>query len=152
MNDNKINATLLFGMMGYIIIRRRKRTRNRTKWAKTWLLRKELHHMPLIRQLQEDDPDDFKNYLRMDEATFKYLLDLVKNKLTKKDTVMRRAIPPEERLIATLRYLASGRYYNCLRFSAGIAEQTLGYIIPETCRVLYEILAPEYLKVRKEIS
>ncbi|KAJ8941999.1 hypothetical protein NQ314_010226 [Rhamnusium bicolor] len=80
MKDNKINATLLVGMMGYIIIRRR-RTRNRAKWAKTWLLRKELHHMPLVRQLQEDDPDDFKNYLRMDEATFKYFLDLVKKQI-----------------------------------------------------------------------
>lgn len=62
---------------------------------------------------------------------------------------MRKAIPPEERLIATLRYLASGRYFNGLRFSVEISEQALGYIIPETCKVLYEVLRKEYMKVSK---
>ncbi|KAJ8933855.1 hypothetical protein NQ318_004686 [Aromia moschata] len=131
--------------MGYTIIKRLRRSKSRTKWFKTWLLRKDLHHMQLLKVIQ-DDPDDFKNYLRMNENTFNYLLFLVKGALTKQDTVMTKAIPPEERLIATLRYLATGRYYNCLRFSAGISEQALGYIIPETCRVLYEVLRKEYMK------
>lgn len=143
------NLSILISLVGYATVKRLKRCKYRGKWVKTWLMRKDLHHMNLLKVLQEDDPDDFKNYLRMDANTFNYLLSLVKNALTKQDTVMRTAIPPEERLIATLRYLASGRYFNCLRFSVGISEQALGYIIPETCRVLYEVLRKEYMKVSK---
>jgi hypothetical protein len=64
---------------------------------------------------------------------------------------MRQAIPPEERLIATLRFLATGRSYEDLKFSTGIAAQTLGYIIPETCKVIFDVLKKEYLKVKKNI-
>lgn len=49
---------------------------------------------------------------------------------------MRESISPEERLIATLRYLATGQSYESLKFSTGIAPQTLGYIIPETCMAI----------------
>lgn len=60
---------------------------------------------------------------------------------------MRESIPAEERLIVTLRYLATGRSYEDLKFSCGIAAQTLGYIIPETCKIIYEVLKYKYMKV-----
>lgn len=60
---------------------------------------------------------------------------------------MRESIPPEERLIATLRFLATGRCYEDLKFSTAISAQALGYIIPETCMVLFEVLRADYLKV-----
>jgi hypothetical protein len=63
------------------------------------------------------------------------------------DTVMRQAIPAEQRLIATLKFLATGRCYEDLKFTTGIAAQTLGFIIPETCRVIYEVLKDKYMKV-----
>lgn len=80
--------------------------------------------------------------------TFIFYLDLLKPRITKQDTVMRQAIPAEERLIATLRFLATGRSYEDLKFSTGIAAQTLGYIIPKTCRVIYEVLKDTYMKVK----
>lgn len=58
---------------------------------------------------------------------------------------MRQAIPSEERLIATLRFLATGRSYEDLKFSTGIAAQTLGYIIPETCKAIFDVLKKDYL-------
>ncbi|KAL4126197.1 hypothetical protein QTP88_010423 [Uroleucon formosanum] len=54
----------------------------------------------------------------------------------------------EERFIATLRFLATGRSYEDLKFSTGIAAQTLGSIIPETCKAIYEILQDTYMKVK----
>lgn len=60
---------------------------------------------------------------------------------------MRISIPPEERLIETLRFLATGRSYEDLKFSTGISAQALGYIIPETCKIIYETLKEKYLKV-----
>lgn len=59
---------------------------------------------------------------------------------------MRESISPEERLIATLRYLATGQSYESLKFSTGIAAQTLGYIIPETCMAICRNLK-KYIQV-----
>ncbi|KAJ8969202.1 hypothetical protein NQ314_001873 [Rhamnusium bicolor] len=63
-------------------------------------------------------------------------MSLLFQDLKKQDTVMRESIPPEERLIATLRYLATGQSYESLKFSTGVAPQTLGYIISETCMAI----------------
>lgn len=46
---------------------------------------------------------------------------LVSPHIIKKDAVMCQAISPDERLIATLRFLATGQYYESLKFSTGIA-------------------------------
>lgn len=82
------------------------------------------------------------------------LLSLVRKALTKEDTPMRmrEAITPEERLTATLRFLATGRSYEDLKCSVGIIAQALGYIA-ETCSVIFNTLKRDYyMKVRKYIS
>lgn len=53
---------------------------------------------------------------------------------------MREAVSAEERLIATLRYLAVGNSYEDLKFTTAISPQLLGRIIPETCTAIYFIL------------
>ena len=105
--------------------------------------------MMLLKELKENNPEDYRNYLRMTDEAFTYLLSLVSTKITKEDTVMRQAISAEERLISTLRFLATGRSLEDLKFSTGISSQALGKIIPETCQAIYESLRYEYLKVSK---
>ncbi|KAJ8890593.1 hypothetical protein PR048_010102 [Dryococelus australis] len=51
-----------------------------------------------------------------------------------------KAITPNERLMATLRYLATGRTLEDLKFSCRIAPQTLGKIIPDTCEAIFKAL------------
>ncbi|XP_026481681.1 uncharacterized protein LOC113388523 [Ctenocephalides felis] len=82
----------------------------------------------------------------MSADVFDKLLKLVGPYIQKQNTQMRDSIPAEERLIVTLRFLATGRSYECLKFSSGISPQSLGRIIPETCRVIYEVLQKEYMK------
>jgi hypothetical protein len=48
----------------------------------------------------------------------------------------------------TLQFLATGRSYEDLKFSAAISPQALGVIIPETRAAIYEVLKKDYLKVR----
>jgi hypothetical protein len=67
----------------------------------------------LLPDLLLHDPAKFKNYIRMDLSTFDELFDLVKDKITKKDTTFRKAIPAKEKLIATLRILATGLFITC---------------------------------------
>ncbi|XP_018107432.2 putative nuclease HARBI1 [Xenopus laevis] len=108
--------------------------------------REQYSHMGLLKELRERNPDDFKNYLRMSDSSFNTLLQAVAPRISKQDTCMRQAIPAEQRLIATLRYLATGRSFEDLKFSAGISAQALGRIIPETCNAIVEALNAEYLK------
>jgi len=60
--------------------------------------------------------------------------------LKKKDTVMREAIPPRDRLSITLRYLATGNSFQDLSYSARIALNTLSKLVPETLKAIIKIL------------
>ncbi|XP_063788617.1 uncharacterized protein LOC134944002 [Pseudophryne corroboree] len=83
----------------------------------------------------------------MDEEMFQELLRLVTPLIQKQDTNMRQAISVQDRLLATLRYVATGRSLQDLKFSTLISPQALGLIIPETCKALYTVLKKDYFKV-----
>lgn len=93
--------------------------------------------MTLLDELAISEPQDFKNYLRMNEEIFEELLNHVSRYIGRQDSHLRDSIPARERLVATLQFLASGRSYENLKFSCAISPQALGIIIPETCGVLY---------------
>lgn len=75
---------------------------------------KKYNAMKFLRELNTNEPDDFKNYLSMDLATFDPYIQ-------KQDTIMKNNIPPEEWLIETLRFLVTGRSYESLKFSTEIS-------------------------------
>lgn len=125
----------------------RRRSTTRSMWSRKWLLKRQrFSHIRLLHELR-DDPNDWRNYLRMDIDTYSYLLELVTPHITKQDTCMRTAISPHERLTATLRFLATGRSYKDLEFTTIISKQSLSEIIPETCKAIYMVLKNEHLKV-----
>ncbi|CAI6373664.1 unnamed protein product [Macrosiphum euphorbiae] len=119
------------------------------KWSENWLLkRQQFSHVNLISELS-GEPDDFRNYLRMDEETYSLLLSLVSDTIQKQNTVMRNFISPHERLTATLRFLATGRSCTDLQYSTIISKPALSKIIPETCDAIYSALKDTYLKFPK---
>ena len=130
-----------------LLVKRKRNKRSRSKWCKKWLLKRKTHsHINLMKDLRED-PDDWRNYLRMDENAYNELLRLVTPIIQRQNTVMRECISPHERLSCTLRFLATGRSYRDLRFTAAISQQALSVIIPDTCRAIYMVLHKEYMKV-----
>ncbi|KAF2885217.1 hypothetical protein ILUMI_20936, partial [Ignelater luminosus] len=64
--------------------------------------------------------------------TYMDLLSLVTPEILKKNIYMRRVITPHERLIATLRFLATGRSYRDLEFTTPVSKQSLSCIFPKT--------------------
>ena len=95
--------------------------RQRKCWVKTWLKNRNRYgHLPLLHELRDNFPMDFRNYLRMDCESFQILLKLVSPIISKQDTKLRESISAEERLTTTLRYLATGRSFEDLKFSTGI--------------------------------
>ncbi|XP_045494191.1 uncharacterized protein LOC123693234 [Colias croceus] len=118
--------------------------KKRREWAKFYYRNRENYsHMRLLKEL---DDEDFRTYLRMTPESFDEILNLLKRYIAKTDTVMRQAVTAEERLVATLKYLASGREYNDLKLSTCISPQLLSEIIPETCEAIIRVLK-DYLKV-----
>lgn len=88
----------------------------------------------------QNEPGDLIFFLRMDVNAYNELLEMVAPYIEKRDTVMRDAIIPNERLSATLRFLASGQDYEDLKFLTAISSQSLGYIVMDTCSVIINIL------------
>ncbi|KAG5895690.1 hypothetical protein JTB14_027013 [Gonioctena quinquepunctata] len=98
----------LMGLCMLEIVERNKKETRRTKWAEQWVQdRNKNGQMALLKELRQNDRKDFKNYLRMSTSHFDELLGLISPYIVKQDTVMRNAIPAEERLSATLRYSAT---------------------------------------------
>lgn len=84
----------------------------------------------------------------MDNELFQNLLNILRPRIEKMNTILREAMTAEQCFIATLRYLVIGNNYEDLKYLATIPPQLLGRIIPETCTAIYEKLVEEYIRVR----
>ncbi|KAL4705475.1 hypothetical protein ACJJTC_017335 [Scirpophaga incertulas] len=121
-----------------------KKRKKRKCWIKQYLLlRDKLCNMNILSVLE---PEDFRNYLRMDSAQFDHLLHLVTPYIQKQDTLFRDSVSAEQRLVVTLRFLATGNAYHDLKYSSLISEPLLSQIIPETCWAIYRCLN-NYIKM-----
>ncbi|XP_040203443.1 protein ANTAGONIST OF LIKE HETEROCHROMATIN PROTEIN 1-like [Rana temporaria] len=92
----------------------------------------------LYRELREH-PDKFRNYTRMSISTFDFLLDLLTPFLSRQDTNCRDAISPCERLLITLRYLATGNSYSSLQYEFRIGISTISEIVKQTCVAIWTL-------------
>jgi hypothetical protein len=61
----------------------------------------------LIRELQLEDAQQFRNFTRLSAVEVQNLVNMLGPVIGMKDTAMRNAISVEERVIVTLRFLAT---------------------------------------------
>ena len=59
---------------------------------------------------------------------------------------MREAISAEERLLVTLRYLATGMSTQNLCYSFRVGRTTASNIVSDVCVAIYDVFSPIYLK------
>ena len=78
-----------------------------------------------------------------------HLLSLVAPLIVKKDTNFLKAIPPAQRLMLTLCFLASGDSQILLKYPFRMGKKTVSRIISETSEALYEVLSEMYLNAPK---
>ncbi|XP_073401160.1 uncharacterized protein [Dendrobates tinctorius] len=98
----------------------------------------------LYRELQVN-PEKFTDYTQMSQQSFNDLLGRVQEAIRRQDTQLCRAIPPEEWLLVTLRFLATGQTLSSLHFQYRIGISTLSGIVAETCQALWNVLCPEFM-------
>ncbi|KAK5648399.1 hypothetical protein RI129_003291 [Pyrocoelia pectoralis] len=129
-----------------VALKNREKRRQRKVWMETWLEKRPSHgYGELLRRLTTA-PNDYRNFLRMDEQLFQQLVALVSPLIKKQDTNMRKAISPADRLAVTLRFLATGNSFEDMTFSSCIAATTISGIVEETCDALCSSLK-DYIKM-----
>jgi hypothetical protein len=86
-----------------------KQRKRRSCWQHEWLSRRQILSFPasLVREL-ETEFSEFRLMFRMEMGTFNSLLRLIEPLITKQDTHLRMSITAREKLMVTLRYLATG--------------------------------------------
>lgn len=132
----------LFGQAAQFIIENEEKKRLRRKrkvWVRDWIRRR--HDLgcysQLLRELENEVPHLYKNFLRMNIGDFNNLLEMVSPLIQKTDTNMRKAISPGERLALTLRFLATGDSFMSLQYLFRIPQSTISTIVPEVCDAIY---------------
>lgn len=103
---NREEALLMTGLL--LIIRQRRRRRRIKKKKKYWVhpLLSQRHQKGLFCHLVSDlrkNETKFFQYFRMSINSYDELLTLLQERLRRQDTVMRKAVSAEEKLVVTLR-------------------------------------------------
>ena len=97
---NYENIAVTLCLMSIAILRRRFRDRARVRRGATrsWLLRRKQRstYNRLLKELHTEDPNEFRNYFRMDKTTFKMLLEKVRPLIERQDTKLQETISAAE--------------------------------------------------------
>ena len=88
----------------------------------------------------------------MTVENFDELLSFIRADITKENTNMREAIPPEVKLAITIRFLATGNYYQDISCNYRVHKSTICKFIPTVCEASYRRLKDKFLKVRTFFS
>ncbi|XP_069588388.1 uncharacterized protein [Ranitomeya imitator] len=87
-------------------------------------------------------PEKFHSFCRLTINCFDDLLQILRPHLTLQDTVMTQAICADERLLITLRLLATGESFASLHLQFRVGKSTISKIVRRTCDVIWQKLQP----------
>ena len=123
--------------------------KKRRVWVWPYLQRKAQygHYDTLMDELYDDNPELYRNYIRMDRQQFMDIVELISPIIERKNTRWRPAIDPRARLAITLRFLATGDSYKSLQYAFRVAHNTISGIVPDTCNAIITAMAPEHLQL-----
>ena len=71
---------------------------------------------------------------------------LISPRITHQQTYLREAITAEERLVITLRFLATGESFRSLQYLFRVSEHSISRIAMETCKAIVLVLQDKYLR------
>jgi len=131
----------------YIHYALKKKRKERRWWQTQLYTSREVYSSLLADSNFQSVSGLYKNFTRMSPSEFEFLNNLTGEKISKKDTVFRKAISVQERLALMLCFLASSDSYVSLQYLFKISKQAISCIMPEVCEALVEKLKA-YIQVR----
>lgn len=90
----------------------------------------------MLEDMNREPSGKFHNFCRMSAMDFEHLLSKIGPIIMKEDTNMRKAIPVQERLAITLRFLASGDSFTSLSYLFKCSNQVISNIVHDVCKAL----------------
>ncbi len=127
---------------------RKEQRRKRRRWWTSELYKNRVTNTRLLTDLSYEDGSKFRNFTRMSETDFMFLLNEIRPFIEKRDTTFRKAVPAQDRLAITMRFLASGDSYASLESTFRVSRQLISRIVPEVCQAIVSALK-HYIKVRQ---
>ncbi len=85
-----------------------------------------------------EDPAAFKNFVSVEPAMSRELLNRLGPAIAKKDTFYGKLLHPGLRLAITLRFLATGDSYQSLMYGICVAHNIVSCIVREVCSAIIE--------------
>ena len=134
----------------YVLRRRERRRRQQAArrprlWARLWLTRRVefgWYHNLMV-ELELEDAPTFKNFLRVDVALFREILEAITPLIEPAEPNaarrFREPLPPGLKLAITLRHFASGANYVGLSYGFRVAPNTIHYAIKKVSRAIVQV-------------
>ncbi|XP_056393554.1 uncharacterized protein LOC130290243 isoform X1 [Hyla sarda] len=137
----------LMSILVNVLCRRRQRQLEARRLHRYWvhpinLLRDDRGHIGHLYAELRSFPDKFYNFVRMPMEAFDNLLAIDGPHLHHSNTHLRKAIFPMERLLITLRFLATGESYASLHLQFRVGKSTISGIVTETCTMIWQYMQP----------
>lgn len=123
------------------------RPKKREKWVNDLFLERDRvgFFKSLIPKLLSNEQYNLKRFLRVDKVVLGYLVASLRPCLEKHSN-FREPISVEEKVIITLRYLATGESFESLQYQFLVAANTISGIVRDTCRAIVNEIGPIHLK------
>lgn len=111
-NELVMISTLAISVAICCTLFKNKRIKRRKVWMHPWRHHRLTHGpanfiMPEL--IRSNDYFHYNNFIRMNDVQFNQLLQMITPRIERKNTNFRRCISAKERLVLTLRYLATGK-------------------------------------------
>nr|XP_049693431.1 uncharacterized protein LOC126053978 [Helicoverpa armigera] len=135
--------TTLLTLALVLLLKSKKRKKKRIYWIDPFTSEKRLsghYHTTFKKLVIHRRWKKFYNCYRMSYSSFQELLLILKPELTRQNTAMRSCISAEERLLITLRYLATGCYFSDIHYDFKCGQTTAGIIVRETVKIIWDKL------------
>ena len=85
--------------------------------------------------------EQWYNNFRVTRATFTFILEEIREQVSRRDTTMRKSIPAERRLALTLYYMASTAEYRTIAHLFGVSTSFVCICIKDVCEAINERLS-----------
>ena len=92
-------------------------------------------------------PNDWLENFRMSHNTFVYLCNELRQTVEKENTVMRKAIPVEQRVALTLWRLATTADFRTIGHLFGVSKAAVCVVVKDVCSAIVQVLLPRYIKI-----
>ncbi len=90
---------------------------------------------------------DWLENFRISHDTFAYLCSKLRSAMERNDTIMRKAVSVEKRVVLTLWFLSTGSDYRTIGHLFGVSKATVCVATKQVCSVIMRVLLPTYVKV-----